>query len=150
MAGDSAAQCREAELAIRALIAAQFEAIRAKDLAAILAPYSSEAVVFDVKPPFRTAGVAAWRATWAACLPYFPVGVHMESRELTVRVCGDMAFAHWLWGITMAVAGEPERTIWMRFTGCYCRSRAGWQIEHEHCSSPYDPTTGRVVLGPPE
>lgn len=136
----------DAQRELREFIAGQMEAIRAKNLDAIMAPYAGDAVVFDVKPPFRTVGAVAWRAVWAACMPHFPVGVHMESRELTVRTSGDMGFAHWLCGFTMSLNGEPEQTIWMRATVCCRRAGGRWQIEHEHWSSPYDPTTGRVVL----
>ena len=60
------------EAEIRALISKWSRALEAKDVDALTADYVPDAVLFDVKPPYKNQGVAAVRRVWQDCLPYFP------------------------------------------------------------------------------
>jgi uncharacterized protein (TIGR02246 family) len=134
------------EAEIRQFMSAQIEAIRAKDVDRIMSFYAPDAVVFDVKPPFRTAGAEAWRQMWAACLPYFPDSFQIEGRELFVAVSGTLAFAHWLFRFITEDPNHPAAQTWMRSTACYRKTAGRWAIAHEHGSVPFDPHTGKAAF----
>jgi uncharacterized protein YndB with AHSA1/START domain/ketosteroid isomerase-like protein len=133
------------EAQLRKLIADQTGAIRAKDLDRLMAPYAADFVAFDAIPPFQTRGVDAWRQTWAACFPCFPDSFEVETRDLSLTVGGDAAFAHWLFRF-VTPEPHPAAQTWMRLTGCYRKVDGRWRIVHEHCSVPFDPMTSKAAL----
>ncbi len=135
-----------AEAEIRRLIAAQQQAIRAKDVDRIMALYAPDVVFYDVKPPFQTVGSAAFRRIWAECLPCFPDTFDVETRDLHVRVSGDLAFAHWLFRFTGPQTDHPALQQWLRITSVAERRAGRWQVVHEHVSVPFDPYSGKAVL----
>ena len=134
------------EAQIRQLLAEQTNAISAKDLDRIMAPYATEMINYDVKPPFQTKGAEAWRQMWSACLPYFPSATGMEKRDLNVFVSGDLGVAHWLGQITGVPAEHPTAGICFRFTSVFQKQQGQWRIVHEHCSVPFDPMTSQAVF----
>ncbi len=134
------------EAQIRQLIADQLQAICAKDVDAIMRPYSSDAVMYDVKPPYQTVGAAAWRAMWDACLPCFPESCEMETRDEHLTVGGELAFAHWLFRFKLADPHHPAGQTWMRLTACYRKRGNRWEIAHEHVSVPFDPCTSQAAF----
>ena len=131
---------------IRQLMADQQRAICAKDVDRIMALYANEFVAFDVKPPYRTKGKVAWRQTWEACLPCFPDSFQIETRDLTVAVSGDLAFAYWLFRFAGKEKDHPAMRTWMRITAAYRRNRGKWRIAHEHLSVPFDPETSKAAF----
>jgi uncharacterized protein (TIGR02246 family) len=134
------------EREIRGLIADWAQALAARDLDALLANYADDVLLFDVKPPFRLRGVAAYRAMWAACLPYFPARFAIEHRDLEITATPDAAFAHGLVQIRPIGAESPAGQTWLRATICYARVGGAWRVVHEHVSVPFDPTTGQAVF----
>ncbi|MEZ6197879.1 MAG: nuclear transport factor 2 family protein [Planctomycetota bacterium] len=135
------------EAEISQLIADQMSAIGAKDIDRIMAPYLEDVVVFDVKPPFRLRGAAALRASWLACLPYFPAACGAEIRELQILAGREVAHANWVWRLTDMGHDGPPRT-WMRSSAGYRKIDGRWRIVHEHVSLPFDPVTAQVVFTP--
>jgi uncharacterized protein YndB with AHSA1/START domain/ketosteroid isomerase-like protein len=134
------------EAKVRELIGNQIRAICAKDVDALMKHYTADFVAFDVKPPCRIEGSAAWRQVWETCLPYFPDVFQIETRDLRLTVGGDAAFAHWLFRITGREKDHPAMQTWMRLTAC-CRKIAGeWRVAHEHVSVPFDPHTGKAAF----
>ncbi|MBD1874411.1 SgcJ/EcaC family oxidoreductase [Nodosilinea sp. FACHB-131] len=130
------------EAQIRQLIANQTSAITAKNLEQIMACYSPDAVLFDVKPPLQLNGSAAIRAMWEACMPCMPEISGIETKDLNVAVSGDLALAHWVFRFTGIEPGHPAAEMWMRVTAAYQKRQGEWQILHEHCSLPFNPTAG--------
>ena len=134
------------ERAIRAMIAAWARALEAKDVDALTADYAPDALLYDVKPPYKVEGVAAIRQVWEQCLPYFPASFRSEHRDLTIAIGGDVAFCHGLHHID--VLGQPDHPAgrsWIRVTACYRRIDGRWRVVHEHVSIPFDCTTGQVA-----
>jgi SnoaL-like domain len=82
------------DIAGKIFIADWASALHAKDLDRLLSHYAADVTVFDVKPLFQTTGAAAWRATWEACLSYFPSSFQMEARDVRIIASGDVALAH--------------------------------------------------------
>jgi ketosteroid isomerase-like protein len=134
---ESTLQCKTRdEPDIRALIESFNQAHRDKDAAAIVAPYTPDAAVFDLAPPLAHRGVdlrqkQAWLDTWDG-----PIG--RESRDFSITVTGDFAFCHGYYRLsgTPKAAGRSI-SFWMRATVCLSRSGDRWRIVHEHTSVPF-------------
>lgn len=134
------------EVAIRALISRWSRALEAKDLDGLVADYAPDALLFDVKPPYRTEGPAAIRRIWETCIPYFPKAFKSEHLDLRIAVSGDVAFCHGLHHIKPTdEPNHPAGQSWIRVTACYRKSGGRWQVAHEHVSIPFDCATGQVA-----
>ncbi len=144
MTATRAASQDEAE--IRALISRWSRALEAKDLDGLTADYAPDAMLFDVKPPYKTEGPAAIRRLWEACLPYFPESFESEHRELKISVGGDVAYCHGLHHIRpIDDPAHPAGHSWIRVTACYRKVQGSWRVVHEHVSMPVDCATGQVA-----
>jgi uncharacterized protein (TIGR02246 family) len=134
------------EREIRELIAKWRAALEAKDLDGLAAGYADDAVLFDVKPPYKLQGPAAIRATWEQCLPYFPRSFKSEHRDLKIDVNGSIAFVHGLHHITPTdEPNHPAGQSWIRVTACYRKVNGRWLVAHEHVSMPFDCATGSIA-----
>ncbi|MGF1567491.1 MAG: YybH family protein [Nodosilinea sp.] len=127
------------EAQIRRLIADQTHDICAKDLDQILANYTSEIVIFDMKPPLVLRGIEDCRRMWESSLPYMPTISGMEQQEVSITVSGDLAIAHWISRFTGIDSNHPAAQMWLRITAGCQRYQGEWQIIHEHVSVPFLP-----------
>jgi ketosteroid isomerase-like protein len=124
--------------AIREMIEARNEAIRARDAKRALEHLAPKAVVYDLRPPleFRDADarnerdLEEWFATWDG-----PVTV--ELRDPTVAVDGDLAFVYGLGHMRGRKRSEGAVDLWYRVTLCFQRRRGQWKVVHEHVSVPF-------------
>lgn len=139
---------RRSEDEIRSLIADWEDALRSRDLSLLLSFYGGDIVLFDVQPPFRTAGLSAVRELWEESLPLFPETFRIERRDLHIEADGATAFAHWLFRLSDCPADHPASQVWMRVSAGYRKRQGGWKIVHEHVSLPMDPTALRADLIP--
>ena len=129
-------QISKDEADIRALIESAHEAHHNKDAAAIAAPYTPNAAVFNLAPPLSHRGVdldekQAWLDTWDGPIDF-------ESRDFDINVSGDSAFCHGFYRMsgTPKAAGRPI-SFWLRATVCLLRDGDAWRIVHEHTSVPF-------------
>lgn len=119
--------------------------LEARNLDRLMAGYAEDIVLFDVKPPYKITGKAAYRANWEACLPFFPTQFKSEHRDLNLTVSGELAFLHGLH--RMLPIDEPDHPAgrsWVRVTACFQKINGEWKAVHEHVSFPMDCTTGLV------
>jgi ketosteroid isomerase-like protein len=124
------------EAAIHALIAGLAKAHRDKNVDAIIAPFTSDAVMYDLAPPLMHRGIdrkekQAWLDSWNG-------PIEIEPRDFKITVSGDYAFAH---GYDR-MSGNPKAAgrhidFWMRVTVCLRRDGSSWKIIHEHTSVPF-------------
>ena len=91
------------EARIRKGIADGTSAFCVKDLDRLMSHYATAITVIEVKPPFPTKGAAAWRRTLETCLPYFPDSFAIETRDLSIRVSGDLAVAIFCRSVLQAI-----------------------------------------------
>lgn len=124
------------EADIQALIERALQARHDKDAAAIVAPYATDAAVFNLAPPLTHHGVdrgetQAWLDTWAT-------PIDLEPRDFKITVSGDFAFCYGFLRMTGTKKGaEKPVDFWMRETLCLERTGNGWRIVHEHTSVPF-------------
>ena len=133
------------ESEIRDLINQWSRALEKKDLDGLTAHFLPDAVLFDVKPPYKTEGPAAIRQLWQECLPHFPASFKSEHHELRITVGGDVAFVHGLHHMKpLDPPDHPCGQSWVRVTACYRKVNGRWFVAHEHVSFPFDCTTGQI------
>ena len=120
------------DIAGKIFIADWTSALRAKALDRLLSHYAADVTVFDVKPLFQTTGAAAWRATWEACLSYFPVFLSDGGAGMSVLSPVGMSRSPTDSGVTGMAKDHPAMQMWMRATVGSQRLWYGrWQIVPE-------------------
>jgi len=77
---------------IRRLIEDWAAAVRAKNLAGILADHSPDIVMFDVPPPFQSRGIEAYRKTWDAFFKWVQDSGEFNIEEMNISTSQDVAF----------------------------------------------------------
>jgi PhnB protein len=103
-----------------------------------VAHYAPEFVSFTLAPPLRyagdvvgaRAGMEDWFRTWDG-----PIGYDIG--ELVIEAGGDVAFCHGLTHMTGTKTDGAQVDLWFRSTAGLRRTAAGWQITHEHESTPF-------------
>ena len=124
---------------VRAVIEGRSRAIEEKDADRLVGFYASDVVVYDLAPPLQQpssevldpASHRAWFASFEPRMEY-------DTRDLTVTVSGDVAFAHGLVRLAATPHGSAEGfTMWFRMTLCLGRASETWLITHEHASTPF-------------
>jgi uncharacterized protein (TIGR02246 family) len=131
---------------IGALLDAQVEAMRGKDLDRLMSFYSPDVVYFDVVPPLQYAGSAALRDRFARWFDGFEGPIDLDVRDVNISADGDIAVAHWFSRARGTLKNGREVGTWVRVTNCARRSEHGWAITHEHVSVPVDLQSGRAVV----
>ena len=134
------------EGAIRALVDTFVKAIRAKDVDRVMSAFAPQVVSFDLGPPLRHGGGAAFSRRWQALFQSIPGAIDYEVHDLQVAVGNGVAFSHSLNRMagTTATGGAMDR--WLRWTACYRKVGGQWRIVHEHVSVPVDVQHGTAVL----
>jgi PhnB protein len=123
---------------IRTLLNDRAAAITARDARRAVAHYAPEAVSFSLAPPLRyagdeardPAGIEEWFRTWAG-----PIGYDIG--ELVIEAGDDVAFCHGLSHMTGTKTDGEQVDLWFRSTVGLHRAAAGWQITHDHESTPF-------------
>jgi ketosteroid isomerase-like protein len=102
----------------------------------VLSDHAPDAVIFDVLPPLRYNGTAAYRASWGDWQPQTEEAFSFRLEGLEVTEGPDHAFAHGL--LRCAGTTTDGRTIadLVRATFCLVRGPQGWRITHQHISAP--------------
>jgi ketosteroid isomerase-like protein len=134
------------EAEIRRRIESWTNALRAKDVDALMSHYVEDILVFDLAPPLQYKGFAAYRQNWSDWFPSFQGPVGYEIRELDITTAGDVAFCHSLNRISGTRTSGENSNTWVRATVCLRKISGTWMIAHEHFSVPINMETLRGVL----
>lgn len=132
---------------IHALLEDWATAARAGDLENIMAAYAPDVLAFDAIGELQFKGAEAYRKHWQACMTMCSGPMTFEIHDLDIETGGDLAFAHYLARCGGTGPDGKEQSGWMRVTVCCRRTNGTWKIAHEHFSAPFDPQTGKALLG---
>ena len=135
------------EAQIRALIADWARAARAKDVDAIFAHYAPDIVAFDGIGQLRFKGGDAYRKHWEACMAMCAGPMIFEVHDLDITAGDDLAFGHYLSRCGGTGPDGKEQAGWFRVTVCCRKTNGRWKVAHEHFSAPFDPESGKALLG---
>jgi PhnB protein len=123
--------------AIEEVLNAHAAAMSAKEADKAMSYCAPEIVRYDLAPPLissstreaNRAKLQAWFDSWDSALRY-------ELKDVAIAEGGGIAFAHGLLYFGGYKDGA-ERYLWARRTVCLRDAGAGWQIVHEHISTPF-------------
>ena len=106
-----------AEAAIRQRVADGVEAVRAKDIDAVMALYASNIDSFDIDPPLRYSGADNKRLAWQEVFAAYAGPIAYEVHALNVTTHGELAFVHSLNHVNGTLASGHMSDLWLRWTG---------------------------------
>jgi uncharacterized protein (TIGR02246 family) len=142
-----AAQAATTDVAqIRSLEARFAEAVRAKDVDAIMRAYTPGVRVFDVEPPREYLGADAYRADWSAFMAGAAGPLNFTLTDLNVEAEGDLAWSTSIQSWTWTDPQGASHSLTSRVTDVYRKRGGVWRIVHEHVSVPVDLSTGQGDL----
>ena len=124
------------ESEIRQIFEQWSQAVRNKNLGAILAHHHSDFLMFDVPPPFLSRGIPAYVETWNLFFSMAPIPVKFDFDQLEIHASADVAF---LTAIGHCRDTEPNGQIApldFRLTMGLRKIDGQWIIVHEHHSVP--------------
>jgi ketosteroid isomerase-like protein len=134
------------EALIRQRVGDWAQAVRAKDIDAVLSLYAPASVSFDMDPPLRYTGAENKRRAWREFFAIHTGPVSYELRELDVTANGELAFVHSLNHVSGMLANGREQDMWLRWTACFRRIDGVWLVVHDHVSVPADLAYGRAAI----
>lgn len=117
--------------AVREVVENWARAIRAADMAGVLANHADDMVMFDVPPQTQAKGLQAYRQTWELFFQYQGAGDAFDLGELTIHAGDEVAFCH---SIVTCGAADPASQFLVRLTVGLRKHDGQWRIVHEHHS----------------
>ena len=125
----------EDEAALRGILTDQADALRRKDVEALIRDCAPNVLVSDLAPPLThrgidRAGLTAWLDTWDG-------PIDLDQRELTFTLGEPVAFATSLNRISGRKRTGEQVDLWFRATVCFEKSKGRWRVVHEHTSVPF-------------
>jgi ketosteroid isomerase-like protein len=125
------------EAQVRERLDSWANAVRAKDIEAVMSHYAPDILLFDLAPPLQYSGADACLQNWASWFPTFQGRVGYEITELSIVASHDVAYSHSLNRIC-GTRTDGERTdVWVRATVGFRNITGRWMISHEHYSVPF-------------
>jgi len=134
------------ERQVRALIDNLADAIRAKDVDALMTHYAPDVLAFDLLPPLQYRGADAIRNRVSAWFSSFQGSIGFEMRNLSVVSGDDVAFCHSLNGVRGTNKGGAKIDMWWRATNCFRKIDGKWVVAHGHSSEPFEMESGKALL----
>ena len=134
------------EVGIRNCIDGVAQAIRAKDLDALMANYASDCVIFDLMP-LQTLGRDAYRKNFESWFGVVKGPIEFEIRDLRVETRDDVAFGHYTSRVRSTRTSGARTDYQVRVTAGLRKLNGRWLITHEHVSLPFaSPEAMQVAL----
>jgi uncharacterized protein (TIGR02246 family) len=123
------------ETEIRNLIETWANAVRTRDIEAIMAHHSEDLVMYDVPPPFQSIGKDAYRKTWDQFFNDTKLGV-FDFHNLKVIADENVAFCFGTMKCEFKNDSDQFVELNFRLTVGLKKISGQWTIIHEHHSVP--------------
>jgi len=129
---------QNAEVAVRRTVESWAQAIRDKNVQALLKQYAPDFRSFDIAPPLQTQGaetrgkaMTQWFKNWSGTIDY-------EITQQVIVAGADAAYSSSLNHVAAKRADDGSAVEWwMRATIGLRKSGGEWLITHEHTSVPF-------------
>jgi uncharacterized protein (TIGR02246 family) len=121
---------------IRERIDALAQALRAKDINALMAHYAPDIVTFDIMP-LQTLGVDAYGKNFEAWFASVQGPIDYEIRDLRTTMRDDVAFCHYVGHLKSTRTTGEKNDYWVRVTMGLQKMNGQWMVTHEHVSVPF-------------
>lgn len=121
-------------------------AIRAKDVDALMAHYAPDVLTFDLLPPLQYQGADAVRKRVSQWFSSFQGFIGLEMRNLSITAGDDVAFCSSLNGSTGTNKDGAKIEMWWRATNGFRKVDGKWLVTHGHSSEPFDTASGKALI----
>jgi ketosteroid isomerase-like protein len=121
---------------IRDRVATLAQAIRDKDIDALMTHYAPDVVVYDVTPPLDVQSAADYRKNFEKWFASMLGPIDYEMSDVRVSMSDSHAFCHALGHIKGAKTNGDWTDYWVRVTTCFQKANGQWLVGHEHVSMP--------------
>ena len=126
------------ERAVRAVIVAMTQAVRARNAEAMLALCAPDVVCYDAAPDATLSGAAAVSARWAPTWRAFEGEVACDATQLQIMLGSDVAFGHSQLRLSGTATDGRRTTHWVCATLGLRRIEGIWRFVHQHFSEPVE------------
>jgi ketosteroid isomerase-like protein len=134
------------EAAVRRRVEGLSEAVRARDLGAVMCFYTPDNIVLELDPPLRYTGTPNKRRAWREFFDLHQGDIGYDVRDLKVSAQGDTAFVRSVNRVSAMLPSGNRSEMWVRWTACFKRLDGIWLIAHDHVSVPVrHPGTGAAL-----
>jgi len=124
------------EARIRARIDAVAQAIRVKDVNALMTHYTPDTLIFDLMP-LQTLGIDAYRRNFEAWFGSVEGPIEFEIHDLRIATRDDVAFGHYTSRIRYRRKTGAQTEYRVRVSVGLRKVGGDWLIGHEHVSLPF-------------
>ena len=121
-------------------------AIRAKDVDALMAHYAPDVLTFDLLPPLQYQGADAVRKRVSQWFSSFQGPIGLEILNLSITAGDDVAFCSSLNGSTGTNKDGAKIEMWWRATNGFRKVDGKWLVTHGHSSEPFDTASGKALV----
>jgi uncharacterized protein (TIGR02246 family) len=143
MALDNVSSIDQAQ--IRRVIESSADAIRAKDVDAVMANYAPDLVVFDMTPPLQV-NAQGYRQNFARWFASVEGPIDYEIGQLRIAASGDLGVCSMIGRVKSTDKRGKKRDGGVRVTTSLRKIDGKWLVVHEHVSVPLDMTTGEALM----
>jgi len=112
------------------------QALRAKDINALMAHYAPDTVTFDLMP-LEMQGANAYRKNFEGWFASVQGPIDYEVRDLGITTRDDVAFCHYVARVRTTMKTGEQRDYLVRVTAGFQSMNGKWMITHEHVSLPF-------------
>ena len=128
-------QSRE-DTQVRECVFTLAQALRTKDIDALMGHYAPEIVTFDLMP-LQCRGVDLYRKNFEAWFASVRGPIDFEIRELRITAHDDVAFCHYLGHVKSTRMTGEKNDYLVRVTSGFQKMNGRWMVVHEHVSVPF-------------
>ena len=121
---------------IRERVATLAQAIRDKDIDAVMAHYAPDIVAYDVMPPLDVRSAPDYRKNFERWFGSMLGPIEYEMSDLRVSMSESHAFCHALSHVKGTRKTGEKADYWVRVTTCFQKANGQWLVGHEHVSRP--------------
>ena len=121
---------------VREHLEALAQAIRDKNVDALMSHYAPDVFVFDVMPPLDVHGTDEYRKNVEHWFASMQGPIDYEMNDLHISLSESHAFCFCLGHVQGTKAGGEKVDYWVRVTSCLQKANGQWLVGHEHVSMP--------------
>jgi ketosteroid isomerase-like protein len=131
---------------IRTRLESLVQALRAKDIGALMAHYAPDNVTFDLRPPLQVLGADAYKKNFEAWFASVQGPIGFAIHDLRITATEEVAFCHYLGHVESTRTTGDKADYWVRVTAGLRKMNGRWMISHEHISMPFYMDTMQAAL----
>jgi ketosteroid isomerase-like protein len=124
------------EASVRERLETLAQAIRDKDIDAVMAHYAPDVIVYDVMPPLVVQGAPDYRKNFERWFASILGPIDYEMNNVRISMSESHAFCHFVSHIKGSRKNGEKADYWVRVTTCFQKVNGQWFVGHEHVSMP--------------